>query len=86
MRKDKNQTTVVVKLQRPITTNGSYTNILSYVVDKNDRADSNAVEEELTQEQVDQLFDGYYKVYYTARYTKGKKLELLEPTRAEDWV
>lgn len=77
---------VTVKMQRPIATNGSYSDVLSYIVDEDDEQASNPVVESLGQSEVEHLFGEHYKIYYTAEYRKNRKLQLVSPTRQEDWV
>lgn len=82
----RNKKIVVVKLQRPVTTNGSGNNILSYIVDEDGEQASNPIQEEMSDRDIKELFDGHYKVFWRAEYRKGKKLKLLAPVRVEDWV
>ena len=78
--------TVTVKVQRPIFTSGDTTEIMSYIVDEDDNQLSNADISVMPQEHIDQLFGEHYKVYYLAKYRKGKKVQLYKPTRQDDWV
>lgn len=79
---------VTVKLQRPLATNGSYAEVMSYIVDEDGEQTSNPIAEEMPQEDIDLLFGKHYKVYYLGIYRKGKPIELLaqEPTRKDEWV
>ncbi len=78
--------TVTVKVQRPIFTNGSMTEVMSYIVDENDERLSNPFTSEMPQDAIDQIFGGCYKVYYKAKYIKGQPVKLTKPTRKDEWV
>lgn len=78
---------VTVKLQRPLFSSDGSCEILSYIVDDDDEQTSNSLMEQMSKKQMKQLgLDGHAKVYWLAEYTPGKKLNLIEPTREDEWV
>lgn len=79
-------TKVIVKLQRPVVTNGNAYDVMSYIVDETDEQVSNPVIESMKKKKVKKLFGDYYKIYYIAEYREGEKVVLIEPTWEEAWV
>lgn len=77
---------VIVKLQRPIVSNGSMYDVMSYIVDENGEQDSNPAIDSFNEEEIKELFGDHYKIYYLGHYTKGKKLHLIKPIWEEEWV
>lgn len=78
--------TVVVKVQRPLFSTGSMTEVLSYIVDENDEQISNDYVTEMPLQHIEQIFKGHHKVYYLAKHKKGKPVKLFAPTREDEWV
>lgn len=78
--------TVTVKVQRPLYSNYSMTEVMSYIVDENDEQISNDWITEMPPEHIEALFGNYHKVYYLAKHKKGKPVKLFAPTRQDDWV
>lgn len=70
---------VIVKMQRPISTNGSTNDILSYIVDDNLEQISNDVISLAEDDLIEELFGVYYKVYYLGSFTKGQPVNLAYP-------
>ena len=77
---------VTVKVQRPIFSTGSMTEVLSYIVDENDEQISNPFMSEMPPEHIEQIFKGHHKVYYLAKHKNGKPVKLFAPTREDEWV
>lgn len=79
---------VTVKLQRPIMSNSSMQDVMSYIVDEDDNQTSNPIVEPMPQEDIDLIFGDNYKVYYLGLYEFGKPVEIMlkEPVRKEEWV
>lgn len=76
---------VTVKVQRPIVSTGSMTEVLSYIVDENDEQLSNDAVTEMPPHHIEQIFKGHHKVYYLAKHKKGKPVKLFAPTREDEW-
>ena len=79
---------VVVKMQRPISTNGSMNDILSYLVDDNLEQISNDIIMPMDDDLINELFGVYYKVYYLASHTDGQPVNLaypLIPMYKDEW-
>lgn len=81
-----NNETVVVKLQRPLATNGVTNVILAYVVNDDDEQISNDIQITMKLHDIDYLFGEHYKVYWTAHTRRDGLLNILEPVKKEDWV
>lgn len=78
---------VTVKLQRPLFSSDGSCEILSYIVDDDDEQTSNSLMEQMSKKMMKKLgLDGHAKVYWLAEYKPGKKLNLLKPTREDEWV
>lgn len=77
---------VTVKVQRPLFSNGSMTEVLSYIVDEYDEQISDPAVTEMPPEHIEQVFGNYHKVYYLAKHKKGKPVKLFAPTREDEWV
>lgn len=79
---------VTLKLQRPLSTNGSDQEIMSYIVDDDDEKLSNPFIQPMRKRDIKKLFGDHYKVYYLGEYTEGKPVNLLvnHPVRKDEWV
>jgi hypothetical protein len=77
---------VTIKLQRPLATNGSRSDVLSYIVDEDDEQISNPSITPTKKCDIKKLFGDYYKVYYLAEYRDGQPVLIKEPTREDEWV
>jgi hypothetical protein len=77
---------VTVKVQRPLFTNGSMQEVMSYIVDDDDNKLSNAYVTMMNDKKIAKIFGELYKVYYLAEYTEGKPVKLIQPTREDEWV
>ena len=81
-------TSVIVKMQRPLYTNSSYDEVLSYIVDDDLEQISNEVITEMDKETIGELFESYYKVYYLGSHIDGEMVTLaypLIPMYKEEW-
>lgn len=81
-------TNVIVKMQRPLYTNGPYDEVLSYIVDDNLEQISNEVISEMDKDTIGELFGEYYKVYYLGSHRDGEMVNLaypLIPMYKEEW-
>ena len=79
---------VVVKIQRPLYTNGSYDEVLSYIVDDNLEQISNDIIAPMDKETIDEMFGSYYKVYYLGSHKDGEMVTLAYPLIAmykDEW-
>ena len=76
---------VTVKVQRPIFTTGSYTEVMSYIVDDDDERISPPAVTRMKKRPIKRLFGDHHKVYYLAEYEEGKPVRLTEPTREDEW-
>lgn len=79
---------VTVKLQRPIMSNSSMQEVMSYVIDEDGNQVSNSWVDEMPQEDIDLIFGDNYKVYYFGKYQEGKPVEIFlkSPAREDEWV
>ena len=81
-------TNVIVKIQRPLYTNGSYDEVLSYIVDDNLEQISNEAITEMDKDTIDEIFGSHYKVYYLGSHRDGGKVTLaypLTPMYKDEW-
>lgn len=76
--------TVTVKVQRPLYSNGSMTEVMSYIVDEDDEQISNPFISEMPKRDIQAIFGEYHKVYYLAKHKKGKPVKLFAPTKQDE--
>ena len=79
---------VIVKMQRPIYTNGSTNEILSYLVDDNLEQISNDLIAPMDSDLIDELFGTNHKVYYLGSHVEGQLVNLaypLIPMHKDEW-
>jgi hypothetical protein len=79
---------VTLKMQRPIMSNSSMQEVMSYVVDDDDVQKSNPVMQEMPLEDIELFFGDNYKVYYKAIYNYGQPASVMldQPVRTDEWV
>lgn len=79
---------VVVKMQRPISTNGSYDEVLSYIVDEDLEQISNDLITPMAKDVIEELFGVHYKVFYLGSLIEGQPVNLaypLVPMYKDEW-
>ena len=77
---------VVVKIQKPLFTTGSKTELLAYIVDEDGRQIGEDYMFDADENGIKKLsLDEYSKVYFMGTFDKGQ-VNLLEPTWIEEWV
>lgn len=78
---------VTVKIQRSLFSSDGTATMMSYIVDEDDERSSNPIQEGLTKKMAKKLgLDQYAKVYWLGEYRKNKPVNLIEPTREDEWV
>lgn len=77
---------VVLKLQRPIATNGSKQEIMSYIVDEGGDRASNPFMQQMKKKDIKKLFGDHYKVYYLCEFVVGQPVLIKEPIWEDEWV
>ena len=77
---------VVVKIQKPLFTTGSKTELLAYIIDEAGKQIGADYMFEADENDIKKLMlEKYSKVYFMGTFDKGN-VDLLEPTWIEEWV